>query len=186
MKKVFLKGPLLTQSGYGHHARTVLRALQTRPDVFDVYLQPIPWGQTSWVWQDSEERKEIDRLLNKTIQYINSGGKFDVSVQVTIPNEWEKIAPVNVGITAGIETNLVSPQWIEKSTLMDKIITISKHSKDTYAGTVYEAVNNNTQEKTSFRTQTPIEYVSYPVRNFNAKELDLNLTTNFNFLTVAQ
>ena len=61
MKKVFLKGPLLTQSGYGHHARTVLRALQTRPDVFDVYLQPIPWGQTSWVWQNSDERKEMDR-----------------------------------------------------------------------------------------------------------------------------
>ena len=79
MKKVFLKGPLLTQSGYGHHARTVLRALQTRPDVFDIYLQPIPWGQTSWVWQNSEERKEIDRLLNKTIHYINSDGKFDVS-----------------------------------------------------------------------------------------------------------
>ena len=38
MKKVFLKGPLLTQSGYGHHARTILRALKTRPDVFDIYL----------------------------------------------------------------------------------------------------------------------------------------------------
>ena len=186
MKKVFLKGPLLTQSGYGHHARTILRALKTRPDVFDIYLQPIPWGQTSWVWENSEERKEIYALLNKTIQYINSNGKFDVSVQVTIPNEWEKLAPVNIGVTAGIETNLVAPQWIEKSALMDKIITISKHSKETYAGTVYEAVNNHTQEKTSYRTQTPIDYVSYPTRIFDAKELDLNLTTDFNFLTVAQ
>ena len=113
MKKVFLKGPLLTQSGYGHHARTILRALKTRPDVFDVYVQPIPWGKTSWVWEDSEERREIDQLLNKTIKHMNSEGKFDVSIQVTIPNEWEKLAPVNIGVTAGIETNLVAPQWIE-------------------------------------------------------------------------
>ena len=186
MKKVFLKGPLLTQSGYGHHARTILRALKTRPDIFDVYVQPIPWGKTSWVWEDSEERREIDQLLNKTIKHMNSEGKFDVSIQVTIPNEWEKLAPVNIGVTAGIETNLVAPQWIEKSAVMDKIITISKHSKDTYEGTVYEAMNNQTQEKMSFRTQTPIEYVSYPVRSFDAKELDLNLTTDFNFLAVAQ
>ena len=113
MKKVFLKGPLLTQSGYGHQERTILRALKTRPDVFDVYVQPIPWGKTSWVWEDSEERREIDQLLNKTIKHMNSEGKFDVSIQVTIPNEWEKLAPVNIGVTAGIETNLVAPQWIE-------------------------------------------------------------------------
>lgn len=186
MKRVYLKGPFLTQSGYGHHARTIYRALKTRSDVFDVYVQPIPWGQTSWLWEDNEERKEYDELLNKTIKYVNSGGQFDVSIQITIPNEWEKLAPVNIGVTAGIETNLIAPEWIEKSTLMDQIITISKHSKDTFVGTVYEAVNNHTQEKTSFRTQVPVEYVSYPVIKHEPKKLDLNLTTNFNFLAVAQ
>ena len=142
MKKVYLKGPLLTQSGYGHHARTIFRALKTRPDIFDVYVQPIPWGQTSWLWEDNEERKELDLHLGKTIQYINSGGKFDMSIQVTIPNEWEQLAPINIGVTAGIETNMVSPEWIEKSSLMDKIITISEHSKNVYTGTTYEVTNN--------------------------------------------
>ena len=151
MKKVFLKGPILTQSGYGHHARTVFRALKTRPDLFDIYVQPIPWGATSWIWQDNEERKEIDSILNKTIHFINSGGKFDVSMQVTIPNEWEKIAPINIGVTAGIETDKIASQWIEKSFLMDKIITISKHSLDTFMNTVYEATNEDTSEKFDFR-----------------------------------
>ena len=186
MKKIYLRGPILTQSGYGHHARTVLRSLQSRPDLFDIYLQPVPWGKTSWCWKDDAERREIDELLKKTIAYINSGGYFDASVQVTIPNEWEKLAPINIGITAGIETTHVSPAWVEKSYLMDKIITISQHSKDTYENTVFETKNPNTGEAVKVSPKGPIEYVSYPVRKFDSKKLDLNLDTKFNFLAVAQ
>ena len=186
MIKVYVKGPLLTQSGYGHHARTILRALMTREDLFDIYLQPIAWGQTSWLWENNEERQKFDSLLAKTIAYLNSGGQFDASVQVTIPNEWEKLAPINIGVTAGIETTKVSPEWIKKSFLMDKIITISKHSADSFANTVYEAAREDTGEKIPFKCETPIKYVGYPVRSFEPKKIDLELTTDFNFLTVAQ
>ena len=98
MKKVFLKGPFLTQSGYGHHARTVMRALKTREDLFDIYMSPIVWGKTSWLWQDDEERRWIDATLEKTIAYNNAceqNPNYDISIQVTIPNEWEKLAPIN-------------------------------------------------------------------------------------------
>ena len=100
MKKVLLRAPILTQSGYGHHARTVLRALRTREDLFDVYLHAINWGTTSWMWEDTDERRWIDSKLEKTMNYVNSGGTFDMSIQVTIPNEWENFAPINIGITA--------------------------------------------------------------------------------------
>ncbi len=189
MKKVFLKGPILTQSGYGHHARTVLRALRTREDLFDVYIKPITWGKTSWLWEDDEERRWIDSILEKTIKYINTCDNkpnFDISIQVTIPNEWEKLAPINIGVTAGIETTKVAPQWIEKSFLMDKILTISTHSKNVFASTVYDVANNNTGEKIEYKCQIPIDYVHYPVRKFDPTELNLNLSTDFNFLCVAQ
>jgi len=189
MKKIILKGPFLTQSGYGHHTRTVLRALRTREDLFDIYLQPVVWGRTSWIWKDDEERKWIDSTLEKTIAYTNmykGNPIFDASIQVTIPNEWEKIAPINIGITAGIETTKIAPQWIEKSRIVDKVLTISKHSKDTFVNTVYEATRDDTGEKIDFKCQTPVEYVSYPVIKFDPVELDLNLATDFNFLTVAQ
>ena len=87
MIKVLLKGPILTQSGYGVHTRTVLRALLSKEDVFDVYLQPLAWGHTSWLWEDSEERKHIDNLLKKTIAFTQQRRPFDMSIQVTIPNE---------------------------------------------------------------------------------------------------
>ena len=186
MKKVLLKAPLLTQSGYGHHGRTVLRALQTRPDLFDIYIIPMTWGHTSWLPEASEERVWIDSNIKKTIEYMKAGGQFDMSLQVSIPPEWEKLAPINIGITAGIETDKVAPQWIEKGNLMDKIITISKHSVDSYKDTVYKAQDNQTGKQFDYRLVAPIEYVSYPVLKVEPAKIDLDLQTDFNFLAVAQ
>ena len=38
-KKIFVRGPVLTQSGYGEQARFALRSLRSQPDLFDVYIQ---------------------------------------------------------------------------------------------------------------------------------------------------
>ena len=186
MLKVFLRAPILTQSGYGHHSRTVYRALKTREDIFDIYVQPIQWGKTSWLWADNEERKELDNCLNKTIAYINNDGKFDVSIQVTIPGEFEQLAPINIGVTAGIETDKVSAQWLQKCNMMNKILTISEHSMNSLATTVYDAVNNQTGEQIKYGLMVPIDYVSYPVLQEEPEEINLDLKTSFNFLTVAQ
>jgi hypothetical protein len=70
---------------------------------------------------------------------VQQVGYFDISLQVTVPNEFEKIAPVNVGYTAGIETTKVSPQWIAKSNeTVDKIIVVSNHSKKVFEQTKYD------------------------------------------------
>ena len=187
-KKILLKGPLLTRSGYGEHARFCLRALKSREDLFDIFIQPIQWGATSWISSTDEERLWIDKTIEKTIIYLQKGGNFDISLQVTIPNEWEKISPINIGVTAGIETTKVAPVWLQKGNeVVDKIVTISNHSADTYKNTVAIAKNNQTGQQFEYRLQTPIEYVNYPVKIFkNLQSLDLDLTTEFNFLTVAQ
>ena len=114
-KKILLKGPLLTRSGYGEQARFALRSLRSREDLFDVFIQPLQWGKTSWTTEMDEERLWIDQTIEKTIGYIQQGGQFDISLQVTIPNEFEKLAPINVGYTAGIETTKIAHQWIQKA-----------------------------------------------------------------------
>ena len=114
-KKILLKGPLLTRSGYGEQSRFVLRSLRSREDLFDIYIQPLQWGKTSWINEATEERLWIDAIIEKTIAYAQQGGKFDISVQSTIPNEFQNLATFNIGYTAGIETSKVSHQWIQKS-----------------------------------------------------------------------
>jgi hypothetical protein len=129
-KKVLLRGPLLTRSGYGEQARFALRALRSQPEACEVFIQPTGWGKTSWVNIQDEERLWIDQTIEKTIAYIQQGGQFDISVQVTIPNEFEKVAPVNIGYTAGIETTRAAHEWLLKANeVVDKIIVVSNHSK---------------------------------------------------------
>ena len=186
-KKILLKGPLLTRSGYGEQARFALRSLQSRQDLFDIYIQPLQWGQTSWINDASDERQWIDHTIEKTIAYIQQGGQFDMSLQVTIPNEFQRLAPVNIGYTAGIETTKVAHQWIQKANEMDKVIVVSSHSMNVFQNTEYQAQNQQTGENITLKTQIPVEFVNYPVKTFEElPELDLGITTSFNFLTVAQ
>ncbi len=184
-KKILLRAPLLTRSGYGEQARFALRSLRAHEDEFDIFIQPLEWGKTSWINDLNEEREWIDQKIEKSIYFIQQGGKFDYSLQVTVPNEFENIADVNIGYTAGIETNKVSHQWIQKANEMDKVLVISNHSKNVFEDTVYEAQFKETGKKVILKTNVPIETINYPVKSFsNLPELDLGITTSFNFLTI--
>tara|TARA_Y100001938_G_C8095458_1_gene437863 strand:+ start:3472 stop:4719 length:1248 start_codon:yes stop_codon:yes gene_type:complete len=185
-KKIIVTGPALSQSGYGEHTRFLLRALKSREDVFDIYLHNVNWGKTNWLFHDDDERRWFDFILQKTVFHTQKGGKFDISAQVTIPNEWKPLAPINIGVTAGIETTKVSPQWIEKSWLVNKIITISEHSKQVYESTSYQASNNQTGEQFIASCKAPIDIVHYPVKQPELLDLDIDFEYDFNFLTVAQ
>tara|TARA_Y100000593_G_scaffold63576_1_gene117506 strand:+ start:7362 stop:8630 length:1269 start_codon:yes stop_codon:yes gene_type:complete len=187
--KLFFKGPLLTRSGYGEQARFALRALRSRPDLFDIHIQPLNWGQTSWITELDDERMWIDQSIEKTLGYIQNNPQphFDVSFQVTIPNEWQKAARVNVGYTAGMETTQVAHQWISNGNAMDRIVVVSNHSKNTYVNTVYNGTDPQTQQTAELRLTTPVDVVNYPVKDFGeCPELDLDLEYDFNFFAMAQ
>ena len=189
MKKILIKAPLLSRSGYGEQARFALRALRSREDLFDIYLINIPWGGTGMIIETSKERQWIDETLLKTHGYINSGGQFETSLQITIPNEFEKLAPVNIGYTAGVETTKVAPGWLQKANqTVDKIITISEHAKKGLVDTVYEQINPQTKEKSGeLRLKNmPVEVVSYSVREHSPEEIDIDLVTDKNLLVVSQ
>ena len=187
-KKIIVRGPVLSQSGYGEQSRFALRALRTREDLFDVFIQPVPWGQTGWVWEQSEFRDWIDDRVKLTQTLIAQKKlHLDMSLQITIPNEWGKICPINIGYTAGIETNKVAPVWLEKGNQMDKILVVSNHAKTTYESTTVQAKNNQTGEIFPYSLQTPIEVVWEATPATPPEELnEINLDYDFNFLCVSQ
>jgi len=185
-KKILVSGPGLTRSGYGEQCRFALRALRTRQDRFDIYFNPLNWGNTSWVTDDDEERLWIDSLIRKTMGYNQAKGRYDYSLQVTIPNEWQNMATINIGYTAGIETDRVAPGWLQVADSMNKIIVVSNHSKNVYEGTSYKAQEESTGRIVNLKCTTPIEVVNFPARNTQPVDINLDLSTKFNFLTVAQ
>ena len=187
-KKVLLRGPLLTRSGYGEQARFALRSLRSQPEACEVFIQPTGWGKTSWVNIQDEERLWIDQTIEKTIAYIQQGGQFDISVQVTIPNEFEKVAPINIGYTAGIETTRVAHEWLLKANeTVDKIIVVSNHSKNVLENTEYVGRDERTNQEVRLTLAKPTYAVNYPVKKYeNLPELELDLKHDTNFLAVAQ
>ena len=194
MKKIIIKAPVLSRSGYGEQARFAVRALASRPDLFDLHIINIPWGNTGMVMGNSEERVFLDSLIYKTSQHMSEKGNvpenaygFDASLQITIPPEFEKMAPVNIGYTAGIETTQVAPLWIQHTNaVMDKIITISEHSRTSFADVEYESVDPGTGNRNKLSLEVPVDVVNYPTQQHAPVEVDIPFETSTNFLVVSQ
>jgi glycosyltransferase involved in cell wall biosynthesis len=183
--------PVATRSGYGEHSRDILRSL-IKMDKFDIVIWGMRWGDTPYIDLDTDRDREIfKRLLNEP----NLPKQPDVYVQVTVPNEFQKIGKYNIGITAGIETTVCSTQWIEGMNRMDMVIVPSVHSKTVFDKSVYTKTDNAKRPIGELKTNVPIEIlfegVDTDIFNFNTniKESELrfelnNIAESFAFLFV--
>jgi len=187
-KKILVRGPVLSQSGYGEQARFALRALKSKEDVFDIFIIPTPWGKTGWIWEESEFRSWMDEKITLTQVLIQRQQlQADISLQITIPNEFQKIAPINIGYTAGIETHKCSPQWLPKCNEMDKVLVVSNHAKNSLINTVAQAKNEQTGETFPYKIDIPVEVVWENTPRHEPEEIQgLELKHDFNFLAVSQ
>jgi len=186
-KKIIVKGPALSQTGYGEQTRFALRALRSREELYEIYLLNLEWGKSNHIIENSEEKDWIMDTLRKTARAFQpSPPVFDISLQVTIPNEFQKMAPINVGYTAGIETTKVAPQWLQKTNeMLDRFIVISNHAKNVFESTVVEAQDQH-GNKFPYRLEKPCTVVSYPIKSQERVKVDLELTHKFNYLVVGQ
>jgi len=188
-KKILVKAPILSRSGYGEQSRFALRALRSREDLFDIYLINIRWGHTGQITSTDPERKWIDECILKTMMYTQQQptAQFDMSLQITIPNEFEKIAPINIGYTAGIETTKVTPEWIDRcNTMVDRVLVVSNHSKKVFENTKYDVKDDQGNPVPGWGIKTPVHTVNYPVRQVEPESLNVEFTTDNNFLVVSQ
>jgi hypothetical protein len=129
MKKVVIRAPLLSISGYGEHSRQVFKYLSTKTDIM-LKANIVQWGNTAW----HINANECDGLVGK-IMSVSAGDDsgYDVSFQVQLPDEWSNtLATFNVGITAGVETDICDKKWIDGINKMNLVIVPSKFVKDTF------------------------------------------------------
>lgn len=175
MKSVILSGPLLSMSGYGVHARQVVRWLFSLADEYDLDIttECTRWGMTPWIVDTQAE----DGLIGQIIQATgNTKPFYDQSIQIKLPNEFNPfLAGSNTGITAGVETDVCSKEWVSCINRMQKMIMPSEFTKQTFLN--------------SGKVTVPIEVIpeSYPDvmgEDLGSDILDLNLKTKFNFLIV--
>ena len=104
MSKITLlfRGPVKTTSGYGAHSRDLLESLY-QMDLFDIKIDSCAWGITPMT--ALEKNNPFHKWIEDNI--VNEyQGIPEIYIQVTVPNEFQKLGKFSVGITAGIETTV--------------------------------------------------------------------------------
>lgn len=129
---VIISCPVDTYSGYGARSRDIIKSL-LKLEKYDVKILAQRWGNTSFGYLDDHKEYELKSLV---IPKITS--QPDIWIQITVPNEFQKIGKYNIGITAGIETTIVAPQWIIGCNNMDLVLTSSTHSKNVFETSKFE------------------------------------------------
>ena len=131
---LLFRGPVKTLSGYGSHSRDLLKSLFDM-DLFNIYIDSSNWGSTPMTALEPETN--LFHLWIEENVISQSISQPDIYVQVTVPNEFQRIGKYNIGITAGIETTVAAKSWIDGCNRMDKVITTSTFSRDVLLQTVY-------------------------------------------------
>lgn len=187
MSKPFLlfRGPVQTRSGYGAHSRDLLESLYNMGS-YDIKIDSCAWGITPLT--ALEDGNEFHRWIESNI-ITTLPSQPDIYVQVTVPNEFQRLGKFNIGITAGIETTVAPKDWVDGCNRMDHIITTSTFSRDVLLQTVYNETENVTGKLIKqHRIERPIsvlfEGVDTKIYNNEFKGIDFDIKENFAYLFV--
>ena len=156
MKPLFvISCPVDTYSGYGARSRDLVKSI-IELDKYDVKILSQRWGDCPWGFiNDNPEWKFLEKHFLNSPQLPKQP---EIWAQVTVPNEFQPVGKYNIGFTAGIETTVAIPEWIEGCNRMDLIIVSSEHSKNVFKNSTFQKVDQNTQQvQGELKLTSPIE-----------------------------
>ena len=139
---VVISCPADTYSGYGARSRDIVLPL-IKSGNYDVKILPQRWGSTPWGFLQNENP---DHKLIKDCFIQQMPKQPDVWIQITVPNEFQSVGKFNIGITAGIETTVCAPQWIEGLNRMSLNLVSSEHAKKVFQESRFEKRNQQSQQ----------------------------------------
>lgn len=159
--------PLDTYSGYGARSRDIVKAL-LKTGKYNINVISQRWGNTRFGYLKDHNEDELASLIIPGLQ-----SQPDVWIQITVPNEFQKVGKYSIGITAGIETTQCHGSWIEGCNRMDLVLTSSKHSQRVFTETVVDVIDKKTQQKVKeVKLQVPTEVLFEGVDTQKYKKLD--------------
>ena len=139
-----ISAPPDTYSGYGARSRDFIKAIyELKKDDWDIRILPQRWGATPWGFLDDNKEewgwmKELFLL----------GGQLpkqpDVWFQITVPNEFQAVGKINIGVTAGIESTICDVEFIEGCNRMNATLVSSKHAKQVLEASAFEQRDKTT------------------------------------------
>lgn len=147
--------PADTYSGYGARSRDLVKAI-IATDRYDVKILSQRWGNCRFGYL--ADHGETD-MINRIIANVDPNRQPDYWMQITVPNEFQRVGKYNIGCTAGMETTLIAPQWIEGLNRMDVNFTSSTHSQKVLSETSYEMKDNRNGQVHNLKCTKPVEVI---------------------------
>ncbi len=192
------QSPMWTRSGYGDLGLALAKSL-LRYDKFDLMLVPTRWGSCSRKYLAEDITDPIEQELFKRVVRQPVNKQPEVFIQCSIPNEFQAPAKYNIGITAGIETTIARPDWVEGLNRMNSNLVTSNHAKKVFQEASYARMDEQTKQVIpgqELKSLKPMETLFWGAdtsiygtnKTFEPKvELELDaVKEDFNFLFVGQ
>ena len=144
--------PIDTFSGYGARSRDFVNGLiKSKGEEWDIKIIPQMWGETPWNYLSQD-----DPLRKRFIKGLQT--RPNIWIMITVPNEFQPLGEYNIGVTAGIETNIFPGVFLEGMNRMDLNLVSSEHSKQIALNSKFEKRDNNTQQKIGeLQLEKPVE-----------------------------
>ena len=143
--------PIDTFSGYGARSRDFVKGLiESKGEEWDIKILPQRWGDCPWNFLSQD-----DPLRQRFIGGVEQ--KPAIWMQITVPNEFQSIGQFNIGISAGIETNIFPSEFLVGMNKMNLNLVSSKHSKDVALATNFNQQNKQGQTIGQLKLEKPIE-----------------------------
>ena len=169
MKNTFvISSPFDTYSGYGARSRDIIKAI-VETDKYDVKLLSQRWGNTPFGF--CTDNPEWAFLLDLVIPQPMTQ-QPDIWAQITVPNEFQPVGKYNIGITAGLETDLVPGEFIEGANRMDLNLVSSTHSMNAFLNSQFEKKDQQGKVLGKVQLDKPIKVL------FEGANLDIYKPTN--------
>jgi hypothetical protein len=185
MKPLFIIScPFDTYSGYGARSRDLVKAI-IETDKYEVMLLSQRWGNTPFGFCD--DNPEWGFLKNHALSTPQLPKQPEIWMQITVPNEFQPVGKFNIGVTAGIESTICPPDWIDGVNRMDLTLVSSNHTKKVFEESKFEIKNKETNiTERKVELTKPVE-VLFEGADLNIyKTIESHLVKNINLDSIKE
>ena len=178
--------PIDTYSGYGARSRDFVQSIIDL-DKYDVKILSQRWGNTRFGYlQDHSNESLASRIIPQLTQ------QPDIWIQITVPNEFQKVGKYNIGVTAGIETTLCDATWVQGCNNMELVLVSSEHAKKVFQESKFNVQDNRTGQVTGtveLQTKMEVLFEGADIEKYTSLALPVKLDLSdidesFNYLAV--
>ena len=148
--------PVATRSGYGAHARDIVRAL-IKLDKYDIKIWSVKWGSTPLNALEKGNPND-DMIIERLLMEPTLPQQPEIHIHIVIPNEFKTFGKYNIGITAGLECTAIPHKWVEGMNQMDLNIVPSNFVKQSVTSTSFDVMDEQTKQlKGRIKVEKPVE-----------------------------